>query len=448
MKHVLIIDDDKVLLTLLSSFLKKSGFDVTTATEGNEGLKKIKLKNPDLVITDFEMPGLSGLEVVKGIVNNYPGLPVIMLTCHSDVSLTIKSIQAGAYDYIEKPIQTKKLLEIINNGIQASQRVHSLKEKVAFPVRKIIEDNLLVGNTPAIRDIVKNIGRISMHKMSVLITGDKGTGKERAAHLIHYSGITRDQPFITVNCETTDEEKLEQELFGYYEDTSPDSKKNKPGKFELSNEGTLYIKEFHLMTLHLQNKILKVINENQFEKPGIEITAPFKARIIASTSANIDELIENGTILSQLYYYLKVFTIHIPALKYRIDDLPELIDQLIDKLNRKLFKNIKGVEDSVISLLKSHTWPGNITELENTIAQAIVLSKGSVLEKEHFKKHLNSYKKVPDEIVKVPLEKIEKEHIQKVLEMVNWIKQDAATILNISRPTLNAKIKKYNIKNS
>lgn len=446
MKTILIIDDDLVLNSLLRNMLTKSGYEVITTTNGEDGLRLTKLKDPDLVITDFEMPGLSGLEVVKDLAKNYPGLPVIMLTCHSDVSLTIKAIQAGAYDYIEKPIQPQKMLTAIRNGLQVSEQNRQIDQKTSFPVRKILEDNILAGKTPRIREIVKNIGRISMTRMSVLILGENGSGKAQVANLIHYSGITSDHPLIVINCEVTTAEIIEHELIGYTKGAFENAKRDKTGKLVLAGEGTIVLNEFHLLPLTVQQKLFRIFDDQMVYVAGSDEVIPFKARIIATSSTNMDRLLEEGSVLPELYYQLKMFYIDMPPLRNRPEDIPELINHFLDKHCRRLSKSVTKIEAGTLELLQKHNWPGNIRELENAVTQAIILSRGDILEKEHIKQYLNKQAIIPAEHQNITLEEMEKYHILKVLKDVQWNKLAAVRILNISRPTLYSKMEKYQIK--
>ncbi len=446
MKKILIIDDDDFIRKMLASVIQKAGYEVYEAPDGETGLKYVELKNPDLVITDFKMPGISGLEVVTELVRTHPGLPVVMLTAYGDVSLTIKAIQSGAYDYIEKPIKNRELIEAIENGIQASIQSKSLTKIISPEARKALEDSLLAGKTPAMREIFKNIGRISLTKVNVMITGEAGTGKEQIARLIHYSGITREQPFVVVNCNSASEEILEHELFGYTKVTT-NGVKEKKGKIELAEDGTLFLDEFQELTTNLQNSLLRVIQNNEFIKQGEDLPVPLKCRIITSTKSDIESLVNDGIFLKDLYFRLRVFTITLPPLRERIDDIPELLQNLLQKLNRKLNRRVHKVEDGVTGILKNYDWPGNIRELENILLQAIILSHGDVLERKNIILSLGNVSSPADSAARmVPLTEIEKEHIKKVLDSVGWNKMEASTILEITRPTLNAKIEKYGLK--
>lgn len=442
MSTILIIDDDDFIRGVLKSILKKAGYKVIDAADGEKGLQFVKQFQPDLVLTDYKMPGISGLEVLQEVVRKNPGLPVIMLTAYGDVALTIKAIQAGAYDFIEKPVKNHELLEAIQNGVKASDQSKSLKQVIAPAARKEIEENLPAGKTPAMREIFKNIGRISLNKVNVVITGESGTGKEQVARLIHYSGITREHPFLVVYCSSADEQKLERELFGY---SNGQETGNAKGKLELVGEGTIFIDEFPDMPERLQKKLFRAFQNGEFEQPGNPHPISLNARFIVATNKDMDAILLENRFSKDLYYRLKMFSIHLPPIRERKDDIPELVQSLLIKLNRKFNKHVVKVEDGVIDLLKSYNWPGNIRELENTLIQAMILTHGDVLEKKNIpalRKTSGSTEK-PGAAYLVPMSEVEKEHIRNVLNAVNWNKMEASGILQITRPTLNKKIEKY-----
>ena len=449
MKTILVIDDDKMILMILKQTLSKEGYRVSTAASGEEGIAMLASSNTDLVLTDYMMPGMSGIEVLNVIKQNQPLLPVIMLTGHGDVALTIKAIQLGAVDFIEKPIHSKELIEIIKRALEISEQNKSISQPFTKDTRKVIEENSLIGKVPVMREIFKNIGRVSLNRISVLITGETGTGKELIAKLVHYSGITRDFPFSVVNCSALNDEALERELFGYEKDAFPGATENKRGKFETAGEGTIFLDEISNLSDHVQIKLFRVLQEMEFEKPGLSEPLPLKARIIASTNKNLEQLIAEGRFREELYYRLKVFTIELPPLRKRKDDINDLTYFFIQRFNRKLQKNISQVGESVFEKLKSYNWPGNIRELENSILQAMIIVRGNVLEKDSFSIPQNPTENEVESLsisALTTLDEVEKTYIKQVLYHVKWNKVDASRILGISRPTLNAKIEKYEIR--
>jgi len=449
MKTILVIDDDKMILMILKQTLSKEGYRVSTAASGEEGIAMLASSNTDLVLTDYMMPGMSGIEVLNVIKQNQPLLPVIMLTGHGDVALTIKAIQLGAVDFIEKPIHSKELIEIIKRALEISEQNKSISQPFTKDTRKVIEENSLIGKVPVMREIFKNVGRVSLNRISVLITGETGTGKELIAKLIHYSGITRDYPFSVVNCSALNDVALERELFGYEKDAFPGATENKRGKFETAGEGTIFLDEISNLSDHVQIKLFRVLQEMEFEKPGLSEPLPLKARIIASTNKNLEQLIAEGRFREELYYRLKVFTIDLPPLRKRKDDINDLTYFFIQRFNRKLQKNISQVGEGVFEKLKSYNWPGNIRELENSILQAMIIVRGNVLEKDSFSIPQYTAHFEAEDLSNQPLTElaeVEKKYIKQILFHVKWNKVEASRILGISRPTLNAKIKKYKLK--
>lgn len=451
MEKILIIDDEQVNRVVLRQVLGKEGYQIIEAEEGNSGIRMVKDQDPDLVLTDFRMPGMNGLEVLAEIQKINPHLPVIVLTAFGDVALTIKSIQVGAFDYIEKPFNPIQLKITVHNALNSVRLSSSLNEVIynTSGSESMLQDSILVGKTPAMKDIFKNIGRISLNKVNVLIQGETGTGKELIAKLIHFAGITRNSPFVIVNCSTLSETMLESELFGHVKGAFSGSVRDKKGKFELAGDGTIFLDEISEISLNTQMKLLRVIQELEFEKVGGDGTIPMNARIIAATSQNLEELIKEEKFREELYYRLKVFTIDLPPLRDRKDDIRDLVIHFLHKLNKRFNKNVVKIGEGVLDMLNTHDWPGNVRELENTILQAIVMSKSDVLEKESIS--FNSRQHAPSAVVEPmmkqlrSLAEVEKYHIERILHETKWNKVEASRILEITRPTLNAKIEKYGL---
>ncbi|MCU0373350.1 MAG: sigma-54 dependent transcriptional regulator, partial [Ignavibacteria bacterium] len=304
----------------------------------------------------------------------------------------------------------------------------------------------LIGKTPVMRDVFKKIGQASANRVTVLIQGESGTGKELIARIIHSSGITKDFPFVAINCTALPENLLESELFGHVKGAFTDAYKDKRGKFELAGEGTIFLDEISEMSFNLQAKLLRVLQELEFERVGGENLIPLKARIIAATNKNLQSLLENGRFREDLYYRLSVFTIYSPPLRERKDDIEKLVVHFLEKININLHKNVRKIPEDVMLMLKNHEWRGNVRELENTLMQAVVLSRGDVLEKENIL--LRQYDSGYEGIIKnedISLEDLEKIYIKRILDRTGWNVKDACEILKISKATIYRKIEQYKL---
>lgn len=450
MEKILVVEDDKISRRIIREILSRSGYEVFEAEDGAQGLESFKANKPDLVLTDYQMPVMNGLRVLSEIRNLQPAVPVIMLTGFGDIALIIKSIQLGAFDFLEKPINTPQLKEVVASALNSviSSKKHDQVLTEGISIDKKIQENILIGKSSQIKDIFKNIGRVSLNKVNILIEGESGTGKELIARLIHYSGITRDKPLVVVNCSALTETLLESELFGHEKGSFTGSLKTKKGKFELAEDGTIFLDEISEISPNTQVKLLRVIQELEFERVGGETTLPMQARIIAATNKKLEKLIDEGKFREDLYYRLKVFTVQLPPLRDRREDIKDLTIHFLTKLNKRFNKNVTKIGDGVIEMLQQHTWPGNVRELENTIMQAIVMSKNDVLEVENIKINQRATEGSQEFNQKFELRSladIEKDYIKRVLDEVRWNKIEASRILEITRPTLNAKIEKYKL---
>ncbi len=441
MHKILLIDDDPVVRSLISGILRKKDYMVILAKEGQEGLKMVKDEAPDLVICDYQMPGISGIDVLYRIRESHPGLPVIILTAYGDATLTIKSMQTGAFDFIEKPINPRELLSTVKNGLKTIDTVK--KEDKERPAEKGGADvNLMVGKTPDMRDIFKQVGRISQNNVNVVLSGESGSGKERLARLIHRSGYNKDNPIVIVNCKTLAEEQLQ----GSRGVSSPERLAALDEKISgASGGGTVVLDEVGMLSPQMQMRLLEHLSH---DLTGVDRLNP---RFISTTTQDIHALVDEGLFIKELYYKLKVFSISVPPLRKRKEDIPELVRHLLQELNPAFDRKVVRIEEGVIELLQTYSWPGNVRELKNVLMQALVLSHNELLEK----KHIRIEQDLSDEIAENSdpeeeprsMAEVEKEHIAHVLKYVSWNKQRAASILGITRPTLNAKIEKYHLAN-
>jgi two-component system response regulator AtoC len=445
METILIIDDDESFGETLEIFLSDMTCRILRANNGKTGLDIIEREHPDLVITDYKMPILNGLQVLKKIKEIDLKIQVIMLTAFEDMDSTIKAMQLGAYDYVEK-LELERIKVITKRALESKK----LSERLVIAISEDSSDyqleNSLVGSTKAMKEIYKKIGKISSTKVNVLIQGESGTGKELITKIIHYTGVTHDQPFIAVNCTALSESLLESELFGHVKGAFTGAIRDKKGKFELAEEGTIFLDEISEISPNLQVKLLRILQEREFERVGGEISIPMKARVVSASNKNLAEWVKLGKFREDLFYRLKVFTIEIPPLRERKEDIPKLVVHFLKKINKELHKNVWKIPYEVMELLQTHEWVGNVRELENTLLQAVVLAKGDVMEKEYILLKNNEIV-INVEVNKahLSLADIEKSHIKFVLEEVNWDKQAASKILGIAKTTLYNKIEAYDL---
>ncbi len=445
MDKILVIDDDDSIRETLTNLLTRLNYIVFSASNGRMGIDIVKKEQPDLVISDLRMPQLDGLEVLEELQKYDPQIRVIIITAHDDMLTTIQAMQKGAYDFIEKPIEIERLKISIKRALQNKKLSEKIETIISDQTSSNRFESTLVGKSQIMRDVYKKIGQVSANRVTVLIQGESGTGKELVAKSIHYGGITKDDPFVAVNCTAITETLLESELFGHEKGSFTGADKMKKGKFELAGEGTVFLDEISEMSPNLQVKLLRVLQEKEFERVGGEAVIPVNARIIAATNKNLTDLVKHGKFREDLYFRLKVVSIELPPLREKKDDIPQLVTHLLNKINADLHKNVNKVPDDVMEYLKNYEWVGNVRELENTLMQAVVLTNGDVLLKENIMIR-SSIRSLEDyHPGRMSLSEIEKRHIEYVLNDTKWNKSKAAEILGISLPTLYSKIKDYDL---
>jgi two-component system response regulator AtoC len=442
---ILIIDDDESFGETLEIYLSDLKCRILRANNGKAGLEIIEKLHPDLVITDYKMPLLNGLQVLKRTKEIDSKIQIIMLTAFDDVDSTIKAMQYGAYDYVEK-MELERIKAIVKRALESKKLSERLVIAISEDSSEFQLENSLIGSTKAMKEIFKKIGKISSTRVNVLIQGDSGTGKELITKIIHYSGVTKDQPFIAVNCTALSETLLESELFGHEKGSFTGAIREKKGKFELAEDGTIFLDEISEISPNLQVKLLRVLQEREFERVGGEMPIPMKARVVAASNKNLLELVKLGKFREDLFYRLNVFNIELPPLRERKEDIPKLVAHFMKQINKELHKNVWKIPYDVMELLQNHEWVGNVRELENTLLQAVVLAKGDVLEKEYILLKKNEYAQAEEINQKqLSLADIEKSHIKLILDEVDWDKQEAAKILGIAKTTLYNKIETYGL---
>jgi two-component system response regulator AtoC len=442
MRSVLIIDDDPLIRKTLASHLSRQGFEVRQAETGEAGLQEFKEALPDLVLLDIRLPDVNGLEVLRRIKQVAAKSCVLIMTAYDDMKTTVEAIQQGAFEYLVKPLDYVALDLTINKAFQ----VKKLEDKVSYLVeekqKEYTIDNL-IGRSIQMREVFKLIGSVATSRTNVLIQGESGTGKELVAKAIHYNSPCRDEPFIVINCSAISDTLLESELFGHVKGAFTDAVCETKGKFEIAGKGTLFLDEVGDVSPNLQSKLLRVIETRDFMKVGGEKVLKTEARIIAATNQSLKTLIDKGRFREDLYYRLKVVEIDLPALRERRDDIPALVAYLMEKINRELKKNVRKIPDDVMKLLVEMPWKGNVRELENALTRAVILAKDEFILRENLPLESMDDKVIRRELV--PLKEVEKTYIQYVLNMAKGNKTRTCQILQISRPTLDKKIREYKL---
>lgn len=438
---ILIVDDDEIVRDSLSAWFKEDGYDVETAENANEALKKISITNYDIYFLDIKMPGMDGIELHKRIKNIYPDSLVMIITAYASVDTAVKALKDGAFDYITKPFDPDYLSHVVKNAVKQkilTDENLKLKESLqsALPVPEII------GSSKKIQDIKESIKTVAPTNTTVMIRGESGTGKELVAQSIHLQSERRFSQMVSVNCGAFSESLLESELFGHEKGAFTGALYRRKGKLELADGGTLFLDEIGAIHPKTQVDLLRVIESKEFTRVGGSEPIKTDFRIICATNSNLEEDVKTGKFREDLYYRLRVYLIELPSLRERISDIPELTQYFIDKYRRKMNKLIEGITQEALDLLMKKNWPGNVRELENAIERAMVVSSGRELTKDDFyfqkdeESNLNSGLTLAD---------IEKQHIINVLKENDWNISLAAKILGVDRTTIYHKLKAYGI---
>jgi len=449
MEKILVIDDDQSIRETLTTYLKRQDYNAFSAEDGQEGVELVRSELPDLIICDYKMPNMTGLEVLAEVKEIDSSIHFIMITAFDEMHITVSAMQKGAYDFIEKPLDIERLKLTIKRALDNKKLSEKLDAIIEENAENYEPRNILIGKTRPMKEIFKKIGQVSSSRVTTLIQGESGTGKELVARAIHYSGVTKNTPFIPVNCTALTETLLESELFGHVKGAFTGSIKDKKGKFELAADGTIFLDEISEVSPNLQIKLLRILQEKEFERVGGETVIQMKARIMAATNKNLQRLVDNGNFREDLFYRLNIVNINLPSLRERQEDIPLLVNHFLNKINKELHKSVVKVPGQVMDILVNHEWVGNVRELENTLMQAIVLSKGDVLEKENILLRETDKKSYEFEsILDYTLSDVEKMHIEKVLNNLKWDKKKAAKVLGISLPTLYSKIENYKLDKS
>jgi DNA-binding NtrC family response regulator len=454
-KLIYIVDDEQAISKLLSFWVKdKWGYDAECFSNGEAMLKKINSK-PDLVLLDIMLPGLDGLETLKRIKQSDENMPVIMLSAQGSIEIAVESLRYGAYDYFPKPIDQQKLELAIKNAIRnydLTKELQNLKENVR---KEYSFDNIITADGK-MQDVFKLVSKVLDNDISVLIYGESGTGKELIARAIHYNGKRKDKPFVPVNCASIPRELLESELFGHEKGSFTGAHQRKLGKFEYAKDGTIFLDEVGELEMLLQAKLLRVIQQREFERVGGTEIIKTNVRIISATNRDLKAAVEDKAFREDLYYRLNSFPINIPPLRQRRSDILVLAEHFVEEFNRKLGKNIKGFTKKALKLIYEYDWPGNIREMENTIERSMIITEKDVIDIDDLPQHIRAADKsgmldhqgslfTDDNIV--PFEKIKEEAIRHALKVTKGNIVEAAKRLQLGRATIYRLMEKYSIEN-
>jgi two-component system response regulator AtoC len=429
------------------------GYGVKTFSLGKETLDSLA-DNPDLVLLDIMLPDINGNDVLRKIKSINPHLPVIMLSAQGNIEVALDSLKLGAYDYFPKPLDKNRLEPAIKNAIKSYDMQRKIVELEANLQQEYSFDNI-VSSDESMQHVFKMISKVLDNDITVLIHGESGTGKELIARAIHYNGIRKEKPFVVVNCASIPRELLESELFGHEKGSFTGAHQKKIGKFELASGGSIFLDEIGDLEMSLQAKILRVIQNREFERIGGNEIIKTDVRIISATNINLKEAVEKKLFREDLFYRLNSFPIDIPPLRERRGDILLLIDHFIKTFNKKLGKAIKGVKKQTLKTFYNYDWPGNVRELENTIERCMILTDGDLIDEEslppHIKSGETSFMKAAngdlfdDDAPVIPFEVLKKEAILHALRKTDGNIVEAAKKLNIGRATFYRLMDKYDI---
>lgn len=453
MSKILVIDDDRSICETLELYLTEEGYEVVTAATGTEGLNKFVETSPDVVILDIRLPDVDGFTILEDLREDDENVKVIMITAYHDMESTINAMKSGAFDYIHKPVNVDELDMAIRKAVKSLEMEKKIDGLLMEPSRHFKVGDI-IGGGKEMREIFKMIGTVSQSRTTVLIQGESGTGKELIAKVIHHN-TSADQPYIAVNCSAIVEALLESELFGHEKGSFTGAISRKLGKFEQARYGSVFLDEISEMSVNLQAKLLRVLQEMEFERVGGKDRIRVHARIIAATNKDLKTLVREGKFRDDLFYCLNIVAITIPPLRERTDDIPVLVDYLLAKINIDLHKRIAGISDEMMEIFLKYRWPGNVRELENLLVRAAVVAKGQILVRGDFPelvKEISSEAAQEEAPVgrtgdgKLPtLDDIEEQYIRKVIRESGKNKGEICEILGISRPTFERKLEKYGI---
>jgi len=470
--RILIADDEPNLRRVLVAILRRDGHDVVQATDGSEALERLSGGDVDVVITDLRMPKVDGMEVLRQTSRTAPHVPVIIITAYGSVGQAVEAIKAGAFDYIEKPFEQDQIRVVVEKAVKQAIANRAAPRASLYPTG---DDSVrgrfgLVGDSAEMQNVFDIISKVADTPSTVLITGESGTGKELVAKALHEGSSRRGEPFIKINCAAIPKTLMESELFGYEKGAFTGATSSKPGRFELADGGTLFLDEIGEIPVEMQVKLLRAIQESEFERVGGIKTIKVDVRLVTATNRDLEQEIKHGNFRDDLYYRLNVVPLQIPPLRKRRGDIPLLVRHIIRKFNERLKKNIAGIADDALAALEAHSWPGNIRELENVLERTLLFARGDRIDLSDLPDELAaaaSLGPAPDieaeslaeitpaelsgdaslkDIVRAETNRVERELIAKALDETGGNVTQAAKLLKISRKSLQMKMKEFGLR--
>jgi len=438
---VLVVDDNLDTLEVISRNLTAEGYRVLTAPGVEEAVQILGDQLMDLVITDYKMPRITGLDLIRHVRSNHPDTEVMMITGFASVGGAVLAMKSGAEEYLAKPFTDEELLGAVQRSLAklaARLEAQPMAEAEAEP--EPLRDLGIIGQSPAMRRLYQAVRRAATTPVTVLVTGETGTGKELVARAIHYSSPRSTAPFVPVNCGGIPENLLERELFGHLKGSFTDATETRAGFFQTANGGTIFLDEISETSTQMQVKLLRVLQEKEVCMVGDTRPFPLDIRIVAATNAALPDLVHKGTFREDLYYRLAVLLIDVPPLRDREDDIGRLARHFAAKLSTQLDREPPHFTEEATVALRAYTWPGNVRELENLVQRILVMSDGPVIDVSDLPAHMRFSVPLPERAVQRPLREVELEHIQAVLQSVDGNKSEAARILGITRKTLRNKL--------
>jgi DNA-binding NtrC family response regulator len=447
---ILLVDDEEKILKTLSRALRDDGQDVVNTTSPRQAQRLLTERSFDVLIVDNVMPETSGLDLIREYVGSTPEAErpqILMMTAHATVESAIEAMKLGAFDYLQKPFEVDELLVVVRRALD-HQRLRTEYRYLLSERDEQFDHYGIVGRSRAVQEVIKRAELVAETKSTVLILGETGTGKELVARAIHDRSGQRSMPLIKVNCAAIPEALLESELFGHIRGAFTGATTNKKGKFALADGGTIFLDEIATMSPTLQSKLLRVLQEREFEPLGAERSQRVDVRVIAATNRDLRQLVTQGKFQDDLFYRLNVIPIEIPPLRERREDIPALVEHFIKKHAQRTGRRIERMDDDALAGLQQYEWPGNVRELENTIERAVVLSQGPTITSRAISvlgAAPQPSSGLPSTKLRPNIEWVEKETIRRALESAGGVKKDAAELMGISQRALSYYLAKYRI---